>query len=165
MVKLLQTNLGFIQEEIITLIPNQYAKVSALEVLTRLSDTVAVMVDDNLDNKNQLVQIWGTFSSDPEMVNVFNGLLSEAVGKIKDEKIASALLLLQKPLVQTVIALTDTSNADNEAQLKSIWLDFVNSSEFLKFVISNLDWIVSKIVKNERIKNTILNLLALFIKP
>ena len=164
MVKLLGTNLEFIQTEILVLIPNEYAKTTATEVLGRIKDTITVMVDDVEDNKDQLTQIWGSFTSDPEMVKVFNGLLSEAIKTVKDEKIVNALSLLQKPLIQTFTALTDTNAKTNDEQLKAIWLDFVNSPEFLKFIISNLDWIVGKVVKNERIKATILSLLSLFIK-
>ena len=52
MVKLIATNLEFIEKEIIVLIPNDYAKISAKEVLERLVDTVEVLSDDIADNKN-----------------------------------------------------------------------------------------------------------------
>lgn len=161
MVKLIAANFEFIEKEIITLIPNDFAKISAKEVLERLSDTVAVLSDDILDNKNQLTTIWGSFTSDPEIANVFNGLLSELVGKLDDPQLKTGLLLLQKPLIQSFIALTDVNKADG-AQLKTIWDSFLSSPEFIQLVISNLGWILSKVIKNDKLRETILKLINLF---
>lgn len=161
LVKLIATNLEFIEKEIITLIPNDYAKISAKEVLQRLVETVEVLSDDVLDNKNQLAIIWGSFTSDPEIVAVFNGLLSELVKKLDDEQLQVGLLLLQKPLIQSFIVLTDTNQSDG-AQLKTIWNSFLSSPEFIQLIISNLGWILGKVIKNDNLRETILKLINLF---
>ena len=161
MVKLIATNLEFIEKEIIVLIPNDYAKISAKEVLERLVNTVEVLSDDIADNKNQLATIWGSFTSDPEIIAVFNGLLSELVKKLDDKQLQDGLLLLQKPLIQSFIILTDTNQSDG-AQLKAIWNSFLSSPEFIQLIISNLGWILGKVIKNDNLRETILKLINLF---
>lgn len=162
LINLVNTNLDFLNENIITLIPDEYAKLAANEVVLRLKDTV-LAVTDNVENKEQLRQIWGSFTSDPEVTIAMVGLLSSSFEKIEDEKIKRALTTLLKPLVQTLTAVTDTEVKDG-AQIEKIWKDFINSPEFILFLLENLEWIITKIIKNEKFRNTILKLIELFTK-
>ena len=162
LINLVNTNLDFLNENIITLIPDEYAKLAANEVVLRLKDTV-LAVTDNVENKEQLRQIWGSFTSDPEVTIAMVGFLSSSFEKIEDEKIKRALTTLLKPLVQTLTAVTDTEVKDG-AQIEKIWKDFINSPEFILFLLENLEWIITKIIKNEKFRNTILKLIELFTK-
>lgn len=162
LINLVNTNLDFLNENIVSLIPDEYAKMAANEVILRLKDTVVAITDD-VENKEQLRQIWGSFTSDPEVAIAIVGLLSSAFEKIEDKKIKSALLTLLKPLVQTLTAVTDTEVKDG-AQIEKIWKDFISSPEFLLFLLENLEWIITKIIKNERVRSTILKLIELFTK-
>ncbi len=162
LINLVNTNLDFLNENIITLIPDEYAKLAANEVVLRLKDTV-LAVTDNVENKEQLRQIWGSFTSDPEVTIAMVGLLSSSFEKIEDVKIKRALTTLLKPLVQTLTAVTDTEVKDG-AQIEKIWKDFINSPEFILFLLENLEWIITKIIKNEKFRNTILKLIELFTK-
>ncbi len=162
LINLVNTNLDFLNENIVSLIPDEYAKLAANEVVLRLKDTVVAVTDD-VENKEQLRQIWGSFTSDPEVTIAIVGLLSSAFEKIEDEKIKVALTTLLKPLVQTLTAITDT-NVKDGAQIEKIWKDFINSPEFILFLLENLEWIITKIIKNERVRSTILKLIELFTK-
>jgi len=162
LINLVNTNLDFLNENIVSLIPDEYAKLAANEVVLRLKDTVVAVTDD-VENKEQLRQIWGSFTSDPEVTIAIVGLLSSAFEKIEDEKIKVALTTLLKPLVQTLTAITDT-NVKDGAQIEKIWKDFINSPEFILFLLENLEWIITKIIKNERFRQTILKLIELFTK-
>ena len=162
LVNLVNTNLDFLNENIIVLIPDEYAKLAASEVIGRLKDT-AIAVTDDVDNKEQLRQIWGSFTSDPEVTLAMIGSLSKAFEKIEDKRIKDALNKLLTPLVQTLTAVTDTEVRDGE-QIEKIWKDFINSPEFLLFILENVEWILSKVIKNEKLRQTILKLIELFTK-
>jgi len=162
LIKLLTSNLDFLNENIVSVIPDEYAKLAATELIGRLKDTTAILFDD-INNKEQLKQIWGSFTSDPEVTIAIVGLLSSAFEKIEDERIKRALLSLLKPLVQTLAAVTDSDVRDG-AQIEKIWKDFINSPEFLLFILENLEWIITKIIKNEKVRSTILKLIELFTK-
>ncbi len=162
LVNLVNTNLDFLNENIISLIPDEYAQLAAKEVVGRLKETTLAVVDD-VENKEQLKQIWGSFTSDPEVTSALIGLLSKAFEKVEDKRVKDALLLLLKPLVQTLTAVTDTEVKDG-AQIEKIWKDFIASPEFLLFLLGNLEWIITKVIKNEKFRNTILKLIELFTK-
>ena len=160
---LVNLNLDYVAKEFIPLIDNEYAKVSTLEVIERLKLTVVAVTDQDPANKAQLGLIWGSLSSDPEVLDLVRKGLLEAVSKIDEPVLANALTILINPLVATLVAVADKDKADG-AQLKAIWKNFVESPEFLAFIISNIGWIVGKLVKNENAEKWITNLLKSFIK-
>jgi hypothetical protein len=161
--KLINVNLDYVGTEILPLIGNQYAQVSAQEVLERLKATVVAVTDDNSADKDQIGLIWGNLSSDPEIVEAVRGALLEAVSKIDDPQFQGVLRLLMVPILKTLTAVTDQVKPDGE-QLKNIWKGFLESPEFLAFIISNLGWIVSKVVKDQKAQEWILKLLSVFTK-
>ncbi len=161
--KLVGLNLKFIADEIVPLIKNDYAQVAVKEVLERLDATVIAVTDENPQNKEQLAVIWGSVTSDPDVIeNVRKGLL-EVVAKIDEPILQQGLSLAVGPLVQTLVLLSD-KNKDNNKEVKQVWVTFVESPEFLAFVISNLEWVIRKIVKNDKIEDLIVNLLKAFTK-
>jgi hypothetical protein len=161
--KLINVNLDYVGTEILPMIGNQYAQVSAQEVLERLKATVVAVTDDNSADKDQISLIWGSLSSDPEIVEAVRGALLEAVSKIDEPQVQEALKLLMVPVLKTLTAVTDQVKPDG-AQLKAIWKSFVESPEFLAFLLSNLGWVVSKVVKDQKAQDWILKLLSVFTK-
>mgnify|MGYP001604331066 CR=1 FL=1 len=161
--KLVNTNLDFVLTELIPLIENDYAQVASSEVIERLKATVIALTDDVAGNKEQINLIWGTVTSDPEIVEVIRGSLLEAISKIDEPMIVEGLKLLINPITATLTAVSDQTKPDG-AQIKAIWKDFVESPEFLTFILSNLGWIVGRLVKNENAKEWILKIINAFIK-
>jgi len=158
--KVINTNLDLVSTEIIPLIDNSYARVSATEVLERLKTTVIVLTDDNAANKDQVALIWGTLTSDPNITEAVRQALLEAISKIDEPAIQEGLSLLIPPITKTLVAVTDNVKPDG-AQLKQIWKEFLESPEFIKFVLSNLDWILSRIIKDKKLAGWISNLIKL----
>lgn len=161
--KLINVNLDYVGTEILPLIGNQYALVSAQEVLERLKATVVAVTDENSADKDQIGLIWGNLSSDPEIVEAVRGALLEAVSKIDEPQVQDAIKLIMTPVLKTLTAVTDQVKPDG-AQLKAIWKAFFESPEFLAFVISNIGWIISKVVKDQKAQEWILKLLSVFTK-
>lgn len=161
--KLINVNLDYVGTEILPLIGNQYAQVSAQEVLERLKATVVAVTDENSADKDQIGLIWGSLSSDPEIVEAVRGALLEAVSKIDEPQVQDAIKLIMTPVLKTLTAVTDQVKPDG-AQLKAIWKAFFESPEFLAFVISNIGWIISKVVKDQKAQEWILKLLSVFTK-
>lgn len=161
--KLVNVNLNYVGNEILPLIDNKYAQVSAQEVLERLKATVVALTDDTASDKEQVALIWGSLTSDPEIVEAVRGALLEAISKIDEPQFQDALKLVMVPLLKTLTAVTDNVKPDG-AQLKAIWKGFVESPEFLAFIISNLGWVISKVVKDQKAQDWILKLLSVFTK-
>lgn len=158
--KVINTNLDFVATEIIPLIEKEYARVAAQEVLGRLKQTVVALTDDVAGNKAQIDLIWGSFTSDPEVTGAVRSALIEVISKIDDPKLKEGLQLLVTPIVQTLTAVTDSVKPDG-AQLKQIWVSFIESPEFIAFILSNLEWLLSKVIKNEKILGIITNLIKI----
>jgi hypothetical protein len=146
--KIINTNLDFVVNEILPLIEKDYARTVAMEVVDRLKQTVVVLTDDVPGNKEQVNLIWGTIASDPQIVEAVRNALLEAISKINDTKIKAGLTILVAPVTQTLSAITDSVKPDGD-QLEKIWKDFLESPEFLAFVISNIGWVLSKIIKDK----------------
>lgn len=161
--KLVNVNLDYVGTEILPLIDNKYAQVSAQEVLERLKQTVIALTDDINGDKDQVTLIWGNLTSDPEITEAVRGALLEAISKINDPQFQDAIKLLMVPVLKTLVAVTDTVKPDGE-QLKLIWKQFIESPEFIAFVVSNLGWLISKIVKDQKAQEWILKLLSVFTK-
>lgn len=151
----------FVKTEILTTVPNKIARDSALEVMQRIIETVKVLGDENSDNKQQLLEIWSKFTSDPQVIQILNTLLENASKSIQDPNIKTGVVLLHTPLIATFVALTDNTR-QNDEQIKKIWVDFIDSPEFIAFVLSNLEWIIKKVIKNDNLKNIIITLLRTF---
>ena len=160
--KLVLTNLDFLSNEILPLISNGYAVTASQEVVDRLKQTVVALTDDNADNKNQLDLIWGNLSSDPELIEAVRGALNDAISKIDEPVLANGLKLLLTPVLQTLTAVTDKVKPDGE-QIKKIWGDFIESPEFIAFILSNLAWIIDRVIKDENAKKWILKIINAFI--
>lgn len=161
--KLVNVNLDFLVTEILPLIDNDYARTASQEVVERLKETVVVLTDDVNTNKEQIGLIWGSFTSDPQIVEAVRGALLEAISKIDDPQFQGVLRVLMNPIIATLTAVTDQVKPDG-AQLKAIWKSFVESPEFLAFILANLGWIVSKVVKDQKAQEWILKLLNVFTK-
>lgn len=161
--KLVNVNLDYVGTEILPLIDNKYAQVSAQEVLERLKQTVIALTDDVNGDKDQVTLIWGNLTSDPEITEAVRGALLEAISKINDPQFQDAIKLLMVPVLKTLVAVTDTVKPDGE-QLKLIWKQFIESPEFIAFIVSNLGWVISKVVKDQKAQEWILKLLSVFTK-
>jgi len=160
--KLVNTNLDFIATEILPKIEIDFARTSSIEVLERLKQTVAALTDDQ-PNKEQLELIWGTLTSDPEMVEAMRSALLKAISNIDDENLKAGLGLLIQPITKTLVAVTDNVKPDG-AQLKQIWNDFIQSPEFIKLILSNLDLILSKVIKDKNVLGWVTKLISSFTK-
>ena len=161
--KLVAINLDYVATELLPLIDNEYAKVASQEVLERIKLTINALTDGDPANKAQVALIWGSVTSDPELINLVRSGLLEAVSKIDEPILADGLKLLVNPLVATLVAVADKDKADG-AQLKAIWKNFIESPEFLGFLLSNLGWIIGKIIKNDKTEKWIMTILNALIK-
>lgn len=157
--KAIKTALTFISDNLVTKIELEYAQVAIQNVIEKLKATTDVLAD-NIDNKEQLQLIWGTFFADPQIAGVVRDALLDAISKIKDPAVSDGLSLLVEPLTQTLVALTD-ADTNNGDQLEKIWLEFARSKPFIDFVQKYLKVILSKIIKNETVVTLIVALLDL----
>lgn len=161
--KLINTNLDLIITEVLPSIENDLIRLSAIEVVQRLKATVVALTDDIEPNKEQILAIWGTLTSDQKVVDAVKLSLNQAISKVDDANLRDGLTLLVEPVLKTLIAVSDNTKPDGE-QIKKIWKDFLDSPVFIAFVLSNISWVISKVIKDERIREWILNLIKLFSK-
>lgn len=161
--KLINVNLDFVATEIFPMIDNQFARTSVEEVMERLKATVVALTDDVPKDKEQVSLIWGSLTSDPQIVEAVRGALLEAISKIDEPQFQEALKILMVPVLKTLVAVTDQVKPDSE-QLKNIWKQFVESPEFIGFIISNLGWVINKVVKDQKAQEWIMKLLSVFTK-
>lgn len=159
LVKLVDTNFNFISNEVLPLIEKDYLRVMATEVVERLKLTVLASME-GAANKEKLVEIWGGFTSDPDVIAAFKSALGQAISKIGDPKIQEGLNLLVNPVIESMVILTNQETAD-EAKLKEIWKNFV-STDLLVYALSNLDWLLRKIIKDENVIKWIMKLINSF---
>jgi hypothetical protein len=131
----------------------------ATEVVERLKLTVLASMNGDA-GKEKLIEIWGGITSDPEMIGAFKDALGQAISKIGDPKIQEGLNLLVNPIIESMVILTNQETAD-EAKLKEIWKNFV-SGELLVYALSNLDWLLKKIIKDENVIKWIMKLINTF---
>lgn len=156
-------NLDYVSTNLIPLIENQYAHTASTEVFDRVKQTVNVLFTEGANG--DLVSIWNNLSTDPEVLQAVRDGLNELVTKIEDVTVADNLKLVIEPFVQTLSALTDTVKPDND-QLKEIWNNFFKSPEFIVFALATLSFILDKVIKDEKIRKFINNILSAFItKP
>lgn len=154
---------GVIQEELVNKIEIDFAKLAATDVVGKLQATADVLSNEDLNDKDELKAIWGNFLADPEIAESIRLALLEAVNKIKNESVKEGLSTLITPLVETVVAVSDTDKNDGD-QIEKIWLDFLQSKVFLSFVAKNLEVVIPKLIKNKQIASLIVSLLKTFIK-
>ena len=156
--KLVYTNLDFLKSEVLPLIESDYLRLSATEVLERVRESLSLVMSDK---SNDVKAVWVNLSSDPDLVNAFKGLLLDNIKKIEDEKVKELLTLLVNPVVETVSALTDGNKPDKD-QLSKIWKEFSQSPELLLFALSNVEWLIKKVIKDESVVKWIVKLINTF---
>ena len=155
--KLVNSNLDFLNQELVPAVNKEYLKTLLTQLIERLKLSVIVLTDENTDNRAQLNELWLSFTSNVEVSNAITQILSEATSKVTDEKIREFLEMLINPLVKTLVAVTDGDKLDS-AQIKAIWVDFAETKLIL-FALSNIDWLVRKLVKDEKVANFIIKIL------
>ena len=159
--ELILANLNVIQTKVLPLIEKEYARLGATVGLEKIKQTVLILVDEDKDNKAQLNLIWGTLTSDPQIVEAVKSALLTAVASIDDEIVKQGLTLLIEPLTQTLIATSDAVKPNGE-QIKLIWTNFIKSPEFIAFVLANLETVIKLVIKNDNLEKILLSLLKVF---
>jgi len=155
--------LDLVEEELVSKIELDYAKLAATDVIGKLKLTADVLSNDDLDDKTELQAIWGHFFADPEIVESIRLALTDAASRIQNEDVREGVLLLVNPITATISALADENTADGD-QIEKIWIDFIQTRPFILFIEKHLETLLSKIIKNETIVKLISSLLKLFIK-
>ena len=158
---LVLANLNVISTEVLPLIEKEYARLGATVGLEKIKQTVLILLDDNTDNKAQLNLIWGTLTSDPQVVEVVKSALLTAIASVDDAIVKEGLTLLVEPLTQTLIATSDAVKPNGE-QIKLIWSNFIKSPEFIAFVLANLETVIRLVIKNDNLEKILLSLLKVF---
>jgi hypothetical protein len=163
--KFATANIDVLKQEILPLINLDYARLAAENVLSRVQSTVDILTDEDPNNQEQLLLIWGHIVADPQIAESIRLALLDGASKVKDETVKAILAAIVEPLTQTIVALND-ENKDNEAQIKQLWVNFVKSPAFVLLLLSNLDVILKAIIKNDNVANWIEKLIKPFIvKP
>lgn len=158
---LVLANLNVIQLEVLPLIEKEYARLGATVGLEKIKQTVLILLDDNTDNKAQLNLIWGTLTSDPQVIDAVKSALLTAVSTVDDVTVKEGLTLLIEPLTKTLIATSDSVKPNGE-QIKLIWTNFIKSPEFIAFVLANLETVIKLVIKNDNLEKILLSLLKVF---
>ncbi len=158
---LVLANLNVISTEVLPLIEKEYARLGATVGLEKIKQTVLILLDDNTDNKAQLNLIWGTLTSDPQVVEVVKSALLTAIASVDDVIVKEGLTLLVEPLTQTLIATSDAVKPNGE-QIKLIWTNFIKSPEFIAFVLANLETVIKLVIKSDNLEKILLSLLKVF---
>lgn len=159
--ELILANLNVIQDKVLPLIEKEYARLGATVGLEKIKQTVLILVDEDKDNKAQLNLIWGTLTSDPQIVEAVKSALLTAISSVDDAIIKEGLTLLVEPLTQTLIATSDAVKPNGE-QIKLIWTNFIKSPEFIAFVLANLETVIRLVIKNDNLEKILLSLLKVF---
>jgi len=146
--KLVNSNLDFVVTEILPFIEKNYIRLFAAEVVERIKQTVVILTNDNPNNKEELNLLWSALSSDPEILAGLEAAFVEITLKVNDPQIAQLLNLLRKPLIKTLVAVTDGEKMDGE-QIKLIWKELLESAELILFVLANLEWLLTKVIKDQ----------------
>ena len=162
---LLLSNIEFLEGYIVGAIELDYAKLAVQNVLGKLKETVTILTDENPENRDQLKVIWGHLLADAQIAESVRGALLDAASKINNEALKEGLAVLVEPVVQTIVAVSDTE-ANNDSQLETVWTSFIRSEAFVSVVEKNLEVILTKLIPNQPTVVTLLvSLLRIFLKP
>lgn len=153
----LKMNLDFVQSTIVSQISVDYAQLIVAALIDKLKLTVEVLTDENPDNKAQLVEVWGTFTSDPKVLQAVNLAIDEVAASVDDSGLKASIELVRTQVVNTLVALTDANKLNGE-QIAQIWKDFFKSPEFTAFAITYAFILLDKLPLPTWLKN-ILNAL------
>lgn len=129
-------NLDFVQSNFVVQVKPEYAQLALTAFIERAKLTTVVLTDENPDNKSQLIELWGSFTSDPKMIEAFGLAIDDLVKTVKDPTLISGVDLVKAKLIATLVALTDANKMNGE-QIAEIWKGFLQSPEVLAFVLTN----------------------------
>jgi len=156
-------NLDVVGTDILPLIGDDFAKQAALVGFNKIKETIAVVLDEDPNNKEQLNLIWGKITSDPQLLELVRVGLLQAATAVNDETVKTGLTLLVEPLMKTLNVVQDDVKPNGE-QIKQIWLDFIKSPEFIAFLLLNAEEVIKLVIKNDNLEKIILNIIKLFQK-
>jgi len=159
----LKISVDFAKTEVLKHTNEEYVALTLSVVFKKLSETIDILSDENLDNRTQLRIVWGSFVTEPTIAEAIRLALLDAVTKINDVNVKEGLTLLVNPIVDTIVALSD-KDQDNGKQLETIWIKFATSESFLAYAEKNLELLLRRIIKNEMLVNIIVSFLKLLIK-
>jgi len=100
-------NLDVVGTDILPLIGDDFAKQAALVGFNKIKETIAVVLDEDPNNKEQLNLIWGKITSDPQLLELVRVGLLQAAAAVNDETVKTGLTLLVEPLMKTLNAVQD----------------------------------------------------------
>lgn len=149
-----EVNLQFVKDTIVPQIQPDFARQLTESILDNLTKTAELMYDENPDNKQQLLDLWSQFTSDPKVYASFEQAFMLAVNKVEDQNIKKGLSLLAPEIVATLVAVTDAEKPDGK-QIETIWKRFIKSDSFVEFALTNLAILIDRLKLPLWLKNII----------
>ncbi len=147
-----------VQDTLVPQINNKPVELIVTEVIANLIKTAELLADENQDNKEQLIQLWGEFSTTPRINESLTSLFSEAINEVNDVTVKSVLTAITPEVVATVQAVTDKTKPDGK-QIEEIWKSFVKSPKFVSLLIENASFLLSKLNLPEWLRKIVEKLL------
>ena len=141
---LVGANLQFVSSTVVPNIGNPAVEELVKSVLAKLTETTYLLVDEDPDNKEQVKQLWSTFTSDQSVVLAVEAIYLDAIKRVEDESLKEGLTVLAQPLVQTLVVSTDSIKPDSK-QIEQVWLTFLKSEGFLTFLVKNAEFVLGKL--------------------
>lgn len=139
-----KVNLDLVKTTLVPEIGNLAVQNIVKSTLDKLVETSYLLVDENPNNKEQVVTLWSNFTTTPQVASSFESLFLQAIAKIEDPTIKSSLLTILPEIVKTLQAVTDGNSADGK-QIEVIWKDFAKSPKFIDLIFQNVGLILSKL--------------------
>lgn len=147
-----------VQDTLVPQINNKPVELIVSEVIANLIKTAELLADENQDNKEQLIQLWGEFSTTPRISESLNALFTEALNGVQDVTVKSILTTITPEVVATVQAVTDRTKPDGQ-QIEAIWKSFIKSPKFVSLILENATFLLSKLNLPEWLRKIVEKLL------
>lgn len=142
--QLVGVNLQFISSTVVPNIGNPAVEELVKAVLAKLADTTYLLTDENPANKEQVKELWASFTSDKSVVAAFEAIYLDAIKRVENESLKEGLVVLAQPLVQTLVVATDNVKPDSK-QIEDVWSKFIKSEGFVTFLFKNLEFILTRL--------------------
>jgi hypothetical protein len=136
--------LNIVENIVINKIENEQLREGIRTLLQPVKGSLAVLSDNNPDDKAQIEEVWLEFMRSQELANYTEAQLNDLIEKIKIESIREGIKNLVFPTLRMFQALINTE-PNNIKEIESIWLEFLRSESLRMFLLKEVDKLIHKV--------------------
>jgi len=139
--------LAVVRGQFVDKISDEDLKALVNDSLSALSATAHVLADDTPNDIEQVKKIWIAFINTSASTFV-DKEVEEAINKIQNEMIRSALQTLRTPVIEMIRIVTDEI-PNNTDQLEALWKAFIKDPKAQDVFFRIIDQLLVELIKND----------------